>query len=316
MTGGGGEQGFASRVPESRMEDIATTGVTTVLGLLGTDGISRSLENLYAKTCALNEEGISAYMLTGSYSLPSVTLTGSVERDIALIRPCIGLKLAMSDHRSSHPDARMLIHAAAWARVGGLISGKKGLVTIHMGSGKAGLSPLFRLLEQSEVPVENLLPTHMGRTDALFAQGLELMKMGGNIDLTGSEDGKAARRIVDALDKGGDPSHMTISSDGYGSQPRFDEKGRCTGLTWSGTGVLHTELCRLLDAGLSLSDALPFITVNAAERLGLPHQKGRVREGFDADFVVFDGDMGIYGVIGKGEPIFWEHRTVKTGYFG
>lgn len=316
ITGGGGEQGFASRVPESRMEEIAAAGVTTVLGLLGTDGVSRSLENLYAKTCALNEEGITAYMLTGSYSLPSVTITGDVARDIALIGPCIGLKLAMSDHRSSHPDGRMLIDAAAQARMGGLISGKKGLVTIHMGSGKAGLSPLFQLLEQSEMPAGNLLPTHIGRTDELFAQGLRLMQMGGNIDLTGSEKGSAAKRIAQALEKGADPAHMTISSDGYGSQPRFDLQGNCIGLTWTGTDVLYKELIHLLSAGMPLETALSFITVNPADRLGLQNQKGRVREGFDADFVLFDDDMGIYGVIGKGEPLFWERQTVKTGYFG
>ena len=206
------------------MEDIAATGVTTVLGLLGTDGITRSLENLYAKVEALNEEGISAYMLTGSYSLPSVTLTGSVERDIALISPCIGVKLALSDHRSSHPSVRMLTDAAAAARMGGLISGKKGLVTIHMGSGEAGISPLFEMLEQSDIPIGNLLPTHMGRTDALFAQGLELIKKGGNIDLTAG-DGEAAQRIFEAEKQGIDLESITVSSDGYGSQPRFDAGG-------------------------------------------------------------------------------------------
>ena len=316
ITGGGGEQGYASRVPEARMEDIAKSGVTTVLGLLGTDGVSRSLQGLFAKTCALNAEGITAYMLTGSYSLPSVTMTGSVTEDIALIAPCIGLKLAMSDHRSSHPDARMLTDAAAQARMGGLISGKKGLVTIHMGSGKAGLSPLFQLLEEAEVPVGNLLPTHMGRTDALFADGLRLMELGGNIDLTGSASGKAAGRILEALEKGADPARMTISSDGFGSQPRFDAQGNCTGLTWSKTDVLHAELKALLAAGLSLSDALPFITRNAAERLGVQDKKGRIAERYDADFVLLDDDMGIYAVAGKGEPIVWDYKTVKHGYFG
>ena len=316
ITGGGGEQGYASRVPEARMEDIAASGVTTVLGLLGTDGVSRSLQNLFAKTCALNEEGITAYMLTGSYSLPSVTLTGSVTEDIALITPCIGLKLAMSDHRSSHPDARMLTDAAAQARMGGLISGKKGLVTIHMGSGQAGLSPLFETLAQSEIPVGNLLPTHMGRTDALFAEGLQLIKLGGNIDLTGSEAGKASQRIVQAMEQGADLSHMTISSDGFGSQPRFDEKGNCVGLTWSKTDVLHAELKHLLAAGVPLSTALTFITVNAADRLGLQDKKGRVAEGYDADFVLLDDDLEIYAVAGKGEPIIWAHETVKHGYFG
>ena len=92
ITGGGGEGGPSTRVPESNLSDFISSGVTTVLGILGTDGISRSLENLYAKAKALNEDGITCYIETGSYAYPSPTLTGSVERDIYLIDLCIGAK--------------------------------------------------------------------------------------------------------------------------------------------------------------------------------------------------------------------------------
>ncbi len=314
VTGGGGEQGFASRVPESRMEEIAASGVTTVLGLLGTDGVTRSLENLYAKVCALNEEGITAYMLTGSYALPSVTLTGAVERDIALLAPCIGVKLALSDHRSSHPDERMLTDAAASARMGGLISGKKGLVTIHMGSGNGRLTPVFEMLRHSDLPIGNLLPTHMGRNPELFEDGLKLIQMGGNIDLTGSENGKASEWIFQAAEKGADLSHITISSDGYGSQPKFDEKGNCIGLTWSKTDVLLAELHRMTGAGMPLETALTFMTENAAARLGTA-QKGKVLPGMDADLLILGEEMEVFGVIARGITLRWDQRLVKGGYF-
>ena len=39
ITGGGGEQGPASRVPESQLSIFTTSGITTVVGLLGTDGM-------------------------------------------------------------------------------------------------------------------------------------------------------------------------------------------------------------------------------------------------------------------------------------
>lgn len=314
VTGGGGEQGFASRVPESRMEDIAASGVTTVLGLLGTDGITRSLENLYAKVSALNEEGISAYMLTGSYSLPSATLTGRIDRDIALIGPCIGVKMALSDHRSSHPDVRMLTDAAAEARMGGLISGKKGLITIHMGSGEGGLKPLFEMLKESDLPIGNLLPTHIGRTDALFSEGLELVRMGGNIDLTGG-DGEAAERIFEAVQSGADLSKITVSSDGYGSQPRFDAEGNCIGLGWTGTGVLMEELEALVNGGMQLETALTFFTVNAAARMGLSGRKGQVMPGLDADLVILDNGFDVYGVFARGRKLRWERSQLVKGYF-
>ena len=39
LIGGGGEGGYATRTPEIQLTDITTSGVTTVLGLLGTDGV-------------------------------------------------------------------------------------------------------------------------------------------------------------------------------------------------------------------------------------------------------------------------------------
>lgn len=52
------------------MSELVENGITTVVGLLGTDGITRSVDNLYAKTRVLCEEGVSAYMLTGAYGYP------------------------------------------------------------------------------------------------------------------------------------------------------------------------------------------------------------------------------------------------------
>ena len=159
ITGGGGEQGPRTRVPEARLSTIFQCGVTTVLGLLGTDGITRSLENLQAKCQALNEEGLSCYMLTGSYANPGPTLTGDVERDIMLIHEVIGVKVAMSDHRSSNITGEELIRLGTLARRGGMLAGCAGLVTIHTGSGKAGLAPIFYALKNSDLPLSTFLPT-------------------------------------------------------------------------------------------------------------------------------------------------------------
>ena len=136
ITGGGGEQGFTSRVPESQLSVIVGSGITTVLGLLGTDGITRSMENLIAKAGSYNEEGITAYALTSAYGLPVHTLTGDVEKDVMMIDPIVGVKIAVSDHRSSSPTGEELIKVATAARRGGLLSAKPGLVMMHMGDGK------------------------------------------------------------------------------------------------------------------------------------------------------------------------------------
>ena len=75
-----------------------------------------------AKARALTEEGMTVYTLTSSYGYPPTTLTGSVERDIILVPPMIGVKVAVSDHRSSNPGGEELIALATAARRAGLLS--------------------------------------------------------------------------------------------------------------------------------------------------------------------------------------------------
>ncbi|EIC0965691.1 beta-aspartyl-peptidase, partial [Salmonella enterica subsp. enterica serovar Bareilly] len=92
LIGGGGEAGPTTRTPEVSLSRLTEAGITTVVGLLGTDSVSRHPASLLAKTRALNEEGITAWMLTGAYHVPSPTITGSVEKDVALIDRVIGVK--------------------------------------------------------------------------------------------------------------------------------------------------------------------------------------------------------------------------------
>ena len=182
---------------------------------------------------SLTEEGMDCYMLTGAYGYPSPTLCGSVERDLVLIDRVVGAKIALSDHRSSEITYEELLRLASAVRRGGLLSRKAGLLTIHMGDGKEALSKLFRALKESEVPLSTFLPTHVARNSALLEEAIEWIKAGGQADFTAGEtsSGGTARLMAYAMDKGADSSRMTLSSDAFGSQPRFDEQGRCTGLS-------------------------------------------------------------------------------------
>ena len=320
ITGGGGESGPATRVPEASLSVLVRNGITTVVGLLGTDGITRSLENLLAKARAFNEEGITCRILTGAYGYPSPTITGSVERDIALIDLMVGVKIAMSDHRSSNLTGEQLISLATQARRAGMLSGCCGYVTIHMGSGKARLDPLFYAIDNSDVPVQKFLPTHMGRTRELFAQGQEFVKRGGTIDMTAGltreELEETADQILSYLKQDPEGLNMTMSSDAYGSAPRFNEKMECFGLTYASPKSLHEQLKVLVcERGASLEKVLNLLTKNPARVLGLTGVKGTVAEGADADFVVYDDSMDILHVMAGGRKAVWDKEVIMKGTF-
>lgn len=318
VTGGGGEQGFTSRVPEINLSEITTAGVTTVLGMLGTDGLTRSVEALYAKVCALNEEGITAYLLTGSYRVPSVTITGSVERDIVFIDKAIGVKLAMSDHRSSNITSRELIKTASDARLGGMVSCKAGITVIHMGSGKERLQEVTKALKESDLPIEKLLPTHVGRSEELLKEAIAFAKQGGNIDFTADEEGEdiTLLAIREALAQNVPYKRMTLSSDSCGSIPRFDASGNCIGMSYTLPGVIHQEILKLVrDYQYPLEQVLELVTVNAAKRIGLTHRKGQIKKGMDADLVLYDHNMAIHHVMAMGKWMVLEKQPVVRGKF-
>ena len=319
ITGGGGEGGPTTRVPEAPLSCLIRSGVTTVVGLLGTDGITRSPENLLAKARSFNEEGITCYILTGSYGYPPVTITGSVEKDLVLIDLCIGVKTAASDHRSSNITAEELIRLGTEARRGGMLAGKAGFVTIHMGSGSAGIRPLFDAAEHSDLPMRILLPTHMGRTSQLIEEGIRWIAMGGNIDITAGDDEESNRscadKIIHVLDNGGE-SHLTVSSDGFGSMPKFNEKKELIGLTYSTPESLH-QLLRILvgEKLVPLEKALKLLTSNPADILTVSERKGHIREAADADLILYDQDMNIDTVIARGRIAMQSKEVLMKGRF-
>ena len=69
VTGGGGEGGWASRCPELNFSSLVKGGVTSFMGVSGTDSMSRSIENLLAKVRGLTVEGASGWMWTSNLSL-------------------------------------------------------------------------------------------------------------------------------------------------------------------------------------------------------------------------------------------------------
>jgi beta-aspartyl-dipeptidase (metallo-type) len=313
VTGGGGEGSFKTRVPELVLSDCIRAGVTTVMGLLGTDGITRSVENLLAKTKALNEEGITAYCLTGSYEYPTQTLTGDVKKDIAFLQEVLGVKIAISDHRSSHVTMEELTRLASDVRVASLIGGKPGLLVFHLGRAKTGLDLLFRIVRETEIPIKHLRPTHVQK---VLDDAIEFGKMGGYIDFTADEKGAAATDIAKALASGVSEKRITVSTDSNGSMPRWNDQNEMIGIMAAVMTTLHQTVMNLVTKeSIPLPVALGFATENVANGLEIGARKGRVASGLDADIVLLDGQMGIRTVIARGEIMMRDGHLLKKGTF-
>ena len=288
ITGGGGEQGPESSIDPIAASALISAGVTTAVGLLGADAVGKSMQGLLMKARSLEAEGLTAYIYSGNYGLPPVTLTGSVLTDLSLIDKVIGAgEIAISDHRSSHPSQQELKKLAHQVLTGGMLGKKAGVVHLHVGEGKEGLGPLIDLLESSDFPVSMFVPTHLNRSRALFKQAVQYWVNGGMIDLTAGENTETGLSVPECLKQllvyGKGLERVTISSDGNGS----------------GAGSSHMQTGRVMslfedfraavrEKGIPLETALKTVTSNVAEVLKLNPVKGRIEVGSDADIMILD----------------------------
>ena len=313
IIGGGGEGGFRTRTPEISVISLVEAGITTVVGCIGTDGVCRNMRSLIAKAKGLEEEGITSYCYTGSYEIPVKTITESIKGDLMMVDKVIGVgEIALSDHRSSQASYQEFVNTVAQARVGGLLSGKAGIVNVHLGDGARRLEYLFKIIEETEIPPTQLLPTHINRSDKLFKVGIEYAKKGGFIDLTTSSDPKflepgelrAGEGLSLLLKNGVDIKHITFSSDGNGSMPVFDNNGKLIGLGICSVKTLYREVKdSILEHNVPIEEAIRVITSNVAELLKLSN-KGKIEVGRDADLVIVNKDiLDIDMVIAKGKVV-------------
>lgn len=325
IIGGGGEGGFATRTPEMQLTEASLAGVTSLVGALGTDSVTRTLPALLAKAHALELEGLSTYCYTGSYQVPCKTLTGGITDDLLLLDKVIGVgEIAISDHRSSQPTLAQLRTIAASARVGGMLSGKAGIVSVHVGSGERMLQPLFDAVDGTELSLAQFYPTHLNRNLRLLQEAFRFAHQGGTIDFTCSTTAydlahgeiAAAEALARALHDGVPEQACTLSSDGNASLPIFNAEGALLGLE---VGRVHSLLQSVRQAvheyQVPLSQVVQAASSNPARVLGLPH-KGQLRLGLDADLVLFQqGDLQLEAVFAKGRCLVEKGLPVVKGTF-
>ena len=324
IIGGGGESGPYSRTPEVQLSAVTTAGVTTVVGVLGTDGTTRHLESLLAKARALDTEGITAYILTGSYEVPLNTILSDARRDIIVIDKVLGIgEVSISDHRSSLPSRDEIKRIASQARLGGMLSGKAGVLQFHMGSGKAGLTEVFAVLDETEIPAKHFIPTHVNRDEGLFRQAMDLARRGGYMDITsgirkkdgfsgGIEPSVAIRMCWEA---GVPMDHVTMSSDGNGGMSLTLPDGSQQ-LLVAQLASLHEEVRdAVLTEGVPLETAIRVAGENPARANGLWPRKGTLRPDSDGDLLILDEGMYIDTVVARGRVMVRGGKAVVKGTY-
>jgi beta-aspartyl-dipeptidase (metallo-type) len=322
IAGAGGEGGPSTRTPEMQLSLMLDGGITTVVGCLGTDGFTRSLEAVLMKVKSLKAEGVSAFMYTGAYQVPTPTLLGDVAKDIALIEEIIGVgEIALSDHRSSCPTTDELIRLVEHARVGGMLGGKAGIANIHLGDAKDPFKPIYEAVAKSELKLTQFFPTHCNRNHYIF-EDARIYGKTGYVDLTASSypydmenEIKPSKAIIELLRSGVPAGHITMTSDGNGSLPNFDKEGHLTSIDMGLPKSIFSEMIDTVTLEkLPLEQALKMVSSNVAAILKLMN-KGIIETGKDADIVLLDKEYIISDIIARGQLMTHNYKRLKKGTY-
>ncbi len=297
LTGGGGEGGAETRVPPVALSALVGAGVTTAVGLLGTDCETRSVAENLACARGLEALGLTTYCYTGGYCVPPVTLTGSVRGDIVHVDRIIAVgEVAISDHRSSQPTVEEIARLAAEAHVAGMLTKKAGILHLHLGDGQRGLHPIRRILADTELPARVFHPTHVNRNPRLWEEAKALAHEGCTVDVTAfpKDDPalpgapSAGQAIFEWWTLGLPAERLTVSSDGGGCLPQFDDDGVLLAMGVGSSATLLEAVAEATALGCPLAYALGPVTATPAGHFRL-RGKGRIAAGLHADLVALDG---------------------------
>ncbi len=308
IIGGGGSGGPLTRAKEVYFRDLVKAGTTSLVGTLGTDTISRSLSTLLIKAKALNQCGLNVFIYTGSVLFPPVTLTGSVEKDIVLIAEIIGVKMGLGEPVYPRPDQRELENLITETRRAGSLSRKQAVVHIHLaGSSNEWLGAIESILEAREVPYQQVVVTHVNKTPRLLERSFAYAKKGGGIDLTTCirpperpTSVKSSLGLKRYLEAGCPLENITFSSDSNAT--RVLDNG-IVDYTRVGTLLEEFRDC-VKKEGIPLPQALAVVTRNAALRLGIAHERGRLLKGLFADLAFYTEGLELTDLMSGGSWLF------------
>src|SRR5262245_40482070 len=323
--GGGDFEGPLGRVPELHVSWITEGGVTTAVGIMGIDMESKGLHGLLVKARELERSGLTTFIYTGSFAVPSPTLTRSVRADIVLIDKVLGVKVAIAEDTYPNLSLPDLAQLAGELRLAAGISGKAAVMHCHTGRNARRLGPLFDLLDHVGLPIRQIVPTHVNRRDpVMLEQAVRFARMGGTLDfssnlskrsgsITGLNPDEAVRHVLDA---GVPLEQITLSSDANVSMPVLDGQEQPVGLDSAWPRSRPREWLHIVRTNrLSRPRALPLGTENVARVLGIADRKGRLAPGHDADLVFLTEDLMVDTVIARGRIMVKDGRPVVRGPF-
>lgn len=320
ILGGGGGQGFASRIPELPADAILEAGITTCVGMPGVDTISKPPAALLARAAALTELGIRTFVMAGGFRWPAPTITGDLFTELYTLPNVLGVKVALGERLATAPDAAELARLLTELEWLAGATGRAAILHAHLGTRNSPSALIREALHASGASPARVQITHANYSAETLSTAIELAALGCIIDVNpllnprrvaGSiEPVEAVRRLLAAKVPA---ERITVSSDGNASVPRVRPDGSLEKFSYQ-LGLL--DLVRDLvaaDVG-DTATALSLVTRNPARALRLGGV-GTLGVGATADLLVLDPDFTVRHVLSGGKVVVREGTAVTPSQF-
>jgi beta-aspartyl-dipeptidase (metallo-type) len=311
ILGGGGP---SSRIPELQQTALNTNGITTIVGLLGLDTVSKTLDTLLMKAKSLEIDGTNTFIYAGGFDFPPNTITGNLKRDLAIIDKVIGVKIALGEELGAQPSSQSLAQIFSDTVAGAKLGQKPGIIHIHIGDclGRDPFSIIANAMDESGVSGKHIVLTHINWNMDILKRAVAFADKGTFLNLDsifrpkyGANDAVLASNAITILLNAGIPlERVTMTTDANSViTPSF----YATGLE-----TLWIAIKEIYESGtLDLSAALNLVTRNPANILNLSHTKGKIEEQADADIQILTPDLNLFALTSKGKFLIEQGKSVK-----
>lgn len=320
ILGGGGGQGFDTRIPELPADAILEAGITTCVGMPGVDTISKPPTALLARAAALNQQGVRAVAMAGGFHWPAPTVTGDLFRDLYALPQLVGVKVALGERIATAPGVAELARLLSELEWLAGATGRAALLHAHLGTRNSAAVLIREALHHSGAAPERVHLTHANYTRDTLAAAIELGGLGCLIDVNpllnpdrvaGSVDPVDAVRQL--LDAGIPVERLTLSTDGNASVPRVTPSGTRETFSYQ-LGLLGTVRDLVASGVVGVASAISLVTRNPARALRL-NPVGTLAVDAPADLLVTDSGFSVRHVISGGELVVRDGRAVSPSQF-
>lgn len=288
-------------------------GVSSLIGTLGWNDITRSPDTLLRKTKELCGKQIKAYTYTGGFRGNSAVMTGSIASDLTYIAEIKATgAIGIADHRSGLLSEDIVSTTHAEAEAGAELGEKSAVVVYLLGEEKQHYTSQLNILNKMTPVFRHTMLAGVNRNSEALEAGKKfgmkgLVNIAANTSGFFQDDAIEAKTALKEYLRAGVPIKNIIISSYAGIEA---VKPQTTNLETQ-YGMFYSAFCESISDINIPTDVVAKVFSSNASKIFRLNDAGIIKEGMDADILVSTNDFKPVHLFIRGTQVLQDRKVVE-----